>query len=213
VTPRRWGAVAFVVAELMSLPVLFVAQPPTDPAHNEVFALASDSLGFRVGWGLQIYALAFVVLGVFAVYGAVRSHGALPGLVTTVLGLCFLLPGTGFVVLVNPAAGRVLHEGHAEGVVHLLDEVFNEPLWIPVFLGGLAMNVGLIVLGIAILRSGRLSLSRWTGWLLIAQGIVGIPAFLDVHVVQLYVGPPVQAACYLLLATSLWREDRERDAA
>lgn len=201
----RAGALAFVIAALMTVPVLFAVHPPTDPAHNREFALGANTLSYRLAWTLEIYALTPIILGTFALYGALAGtrarRWALAGLVVIVGGSCFLLPGTGFAALVMPAAGVVIGQGHEQDVLRLLDQVFQEPGWIPVFLGGIAYNLGLVIMGIAVWQSK--ALPRWAGALLAAAGVVGLPAFLDVTLAQ-EIGAAVSAAALLALAAALW---------
>jgi hypothetical protein len=60
---------------------------------------------------------------------------AITGLVLAVTGATCLLPGTGYAAFVMPAAGVLISQGHDQDVLRLLDQVFAEPGWIPVFLG------------------------------------------------------------------------------
>jgi hypothetical protein len=202
----RAGAVAFGLAALMTVPALFAAHPPTDPAHNREFALGANDAGYRLAWSLEIYALAPVILGMFALYGALARSSAgrlaLTGLVVIVAGACLLLPGTGFAAFVMPAAGVLISQGHEQDVLRLLDQVFQEPGWIPVFLGGIAYQVGLVIMAVAVWRSR--TMPRWTGAFLAAAAVVGVPAFLDVTLAQ-RIGPAVFAAALLALAAGLWR--------
>jgi hypothetical protein len=48
------------------------------------------------------------------------------------------------------------------------------------------------------------ALPRWTGALLAAAGIIGIPAFLDVTQVK-EITPAVYAAAFLAVAAGLWQ--------
>jgi hypothetical protein len=200
------GALAFVLAAVMSLPVLFSVHPRTDPAHNREFALAANHVSYRFGWSLQVYAMTFVILGMFALYAAIADtqgrRWAVADLVLTVCRAGFLLPGTGFATLVMPAAGISISQGHEEDVLRLLEQVFQEPAWIPVFLGGILYNIGQIVMGVAVWRSG--AMPRWVAVLLAAAGVIGLPAFLDVPQFQ-RVAPVVSAAAFLALATWIRR--------
>jgi hypothetical protein len=141
--------------------------------------LGANTASFRLGWSLQVHALTPTVLGLFAVYGALagtRARGwALAVLAATVGGACLLLPGPGFATFVMPAAGVLISQGHEQDVLRLLDQVFQEPDWIPVFLGGIVHTLGLVVLCVAVWRSG--ALARWVGALLAAACVVGLPAF------------------------------------
>jgi hypothetical protein len=150
--------------------------------HNREFALGANVASFRLATSLQIYAVTPVILGMFALYAIIARtrarRSAIAGLVLTVVGAGCLLPGTGYAAFVMPAAGILISQGHDQDVLLLLDQVFTEPGWIPVFLGGLLYNVGLLIMSIAVWRSRKLS--RWTAGLLAAAALVGLPIFLDV---------------------------------
>jgi hypothetical protein len=126
----RAGAIAFVLPALMNRPVLFAVHPPTDPGHNREFALGANTLSYRLAWSLQVYALTPVILGMFALYATLahtpwrRWAGA--GLILTVCGACFVLVGGGFAIIVVPAAGLLISQGHEQNVVRLLDQVYRE---------------------------------------------------------------------------------------
>jgi hypothetical protein len=110
----RAGAIAFVLAALMNLPVLFAVHPPTDPGHNREFALGANTLSYRLAWSLQVYALTPVILGMFALYATLAHtpgrRWAMAGLILTVCGACFVLVGGGFAVIVVPAAGLLISQ-------------------------------------------------------------------------------------------------------
>ena len=202
----RAGAIAFLLAAAMTLPSVFVVHPPTDPAHNREFALGANTFSYRITIALQVYALPAVILGTMALYRALAGTPArswvMAGLVVTVVGACFVLPGSGFASFVMPAAGIMISQGHDQDVLHLLDLVFQEPGWIPIFLGGIAYEVGLVILSVGVWRSGILP--RWIAVLLALTGVIGLPAFLDVTLAQA-VEPAVAAAGFLATAVALWR--------
>jgi hypothetical protein len=202
----RAGAIAFGLAALMWVPSLFSVHPPSDPGHNREFALGANTASYRLATSLQIYALTPLILGMFALY-AIIARGRAPrlaitGLVLTVSGAGCLLPGTGYAAFVMPAAGVLISQGHDQDVLRLLDQVFAEPGWIPVFLGGLVYGIGLIVMSVAIWRSGRLS--RWTAALLAAAALVGLATFLDVTALA-RVGAALSIAAHVALAIDIWR--------
>jgi hypothetical protein len=70
-----------------------------------------------------------------------------------------------------------------------------------VFLGGIAYNAGLVVLGVAVWRSAVLP--RWVALLLAATGELGLPAFLDVNAAEA-LEPALAAAAFLAVALGLW---------
>jgi hypothetical protein len=203
----RAGAIAFVLAALMNLPVLFAVHPPTDPGHNREFALGAITLSYRLAWSLQVYALTPVILGMFALYATLAHtpgrRWAMTGLILTVCGACFVLVGGGFAVIVVPAAGLLISQGHEQDVVRLLDQVYREPGLIPVFIGGLVYNIGLVITSVAVWRST--TLARWAAGLLAAGGVVGLPAFLDVTAFQRVV-PALFAVAFLALAAGIWHQ-------
>jgi hypothetical protein len=205
----RAGAVAFGLAALMSVPSLFSVHPPTDPAHNREFALGANTASFRLATSLGIYALTPVILGMFALYAIIAGtrarRSALVGLVVIVVGAGCLLPGTGYAAFVMPAAGILISQGHDQDVLLLLDQVFSEPGWLPVFLGGLTFHIGLLIMSVAAWRSG--SLSRWTAGLLAAAALVGLATFMDI-VALARVGAALWIAAYTALAVDVWRNSR-----
>lgn len=208
----RAGAIAFVLAALMTAPSVFSVQPPSDPAHNREFALGANTASFRLATALEIYSLTPVILGMFALYAIIartRSRrSAIAGLVLIVVGAGCLLPGTGYAAFVVPAAGILISQGHDQDVLLLLDQVFAEPGWLPVFLGGFVYFIGLFVMSIAVWRSG--TLSRWTAGLLAVATLVGLPTFLDV-VALARVGGVLWIGAYIALAVDIWRNARVPD--
>jgi hypothetical protein len=205
----RAGAIAFGLAALMSIPSVFSVHPPTDPAHNREFALGANSASFRLATSLGVYALTLVILGMFALYAIVARtrarRSALVGLVVFVVGAGCLLPGTGYATFMMPAAGILISQGHDQEVLLLFDQVFAEPGWIPVFLGGITYHIGLLVMSVAVWRSG--TLSKWTAALLAAAALVGLATFMDV-VALARVGAVLWIAAFTALAVDVWRNSQ-----
>jgi hypothetical protein len=126
------------------------------------------------------------VLGMMALYQAMsRTRAARVGLVAivvTVLSAAVFLPGMGYPIVVIPAAGSLIADrsGVDRIVLDLLDRVFQEPAWIPVFLAGFTYQLGWLLVGVALWRSGRTP--RIAGPLAIVAAVVAIPAYLDVPI-------------------------------
>ena len=181
------GALALVVAGVTQLPTgILRAGVPSDPARNMEFALGANSFAFRLGMALTGVSLAFFVLGLIALYAYLsRSRAerlAFAGLVWTIGFLVLFLPVTGFAAYVVPAIGSLAEQGQAE-MIQVMDQTFVEP-FIPIpFFGGILWNLGCILLGLAIWRSGLLW--KWSGLPLILFGVIGIPGFFDVQILQL----------------------------
>jgi hypothetical protein len=204
------GALALVMAGVTQLPTgILRAGVPTDPAHNLEFALGANSFAFRLGMALTGVSLTFFVLGLFALYAYLSrtkaERLALIGLVVTVGFLILYLPVIGFAAYVVPAIGSLAEQGHPE-MIQVMDQTFREP-FIPIpFCGGILWNIGPILLGIAIWRSGRLW--KWSGLLLVVFGIIGIPGFLlDVEVLAL-AGSILLGLAQLAVGVALFRAVR-----
>jgi len=181
------GALALVLAGVAQLPTgILRAGVPSDPARNLEFAIGANSFAFRLGMMLTGVSLTFFILGLIALYAYLsrtRAEGlAFAGLVVTVGCLVLFLPVTGFAAYVVPAIGSLAEQGHAE-MTQVMDQTFREPFILIPFFGGILWNIGCILLGIAIWRSRRLW--KWSGLLFIVFGVIGIPAFLDVEILQL----------------------------
>ena len=63
-------------------------------------------------------------------------------------------------------------------------------------------NIGLIVISVAVWRSGIPS--RWTAALLAAAALVGLPTFLDVTALA-RIGAALWIAAFVALAIDIWR--------
>jgi hypothetical protein len=88
-----------------------------------------------------------------------------------------------------------------------MDQTFREPFAVLPFFGGIFVNLGLILNGVAVWRSG--TLWKWGGLLLIGGGILGVPAFLDVPNTQ---APLVTGSALMAVGVSLWKQTTTNDA-
>jgi len=113
----------------------------------------------------------------------------------------------GFAAFVEPAAGALIEAGQTDAV-EVMDQTFKEPLIAIPFLAGIHYNLGYVLTGVAVWRSG--TLLKWGGPAFVAAGVLGIPAFLDVTWTQ-NLTPFVLAVATLLVGTSLWTRARESD--
>jgi hypothetical protein len=200
------GALALILAGLILAPTgVLMRGVPTAPARNLEFAAGANSTGWRFGMAMAGLSLALFILGTSALYAHLsqtQEEGlAFAGLIVTVGFLALMLPVPGFAAYVVPAVGRMVAQGQAE-VVEVMNQTFKEPFLAIPFLSGILWNVGSVLLGIAILRSG--TLPSWTGLLYIAYGVLGIPAFLDVKALQI-VAPLVGGAAQVAVGLSLWQ--------
>lgn len=202
----RLGAIALIAAGLLLVPQgPLTYNVPTAPDQNLAFATGANSTAYRVAMTLTSIGIAFMVLGVFALYvrlaQTAQERLAFVGLVMTVGLVLVFLPITGFALYVVPAVGSLVDQGRPE-MLDVMDQTFKEPAAVIAFLGGMLWQVGGVLLGIAIWRSGVLW--KWGGLLLVVSALVGIPAFLDQKALQL-VGSLLTGIALPVVGISLWR--------
>ena len=156
--------------------------------------LVSHLVGSILGGALGI--LGFVGLGLVLVGHPERrvSRLALPGMVCSVLGNVFVIAVFGVAAFAQPAIGRAYLANHLD-VRALYDDVNGVPLLLTALCGVLLLSLGVVLLGIGVLRS-RVA-PALAGWSL----VVGAPVFAILGVVLADAVQTVGAA--LLLAGSL----------
>jgi hypothetical protein len=207
----RLGALALIAAGLLLAPQgPLTFDVPTAPDQNLAFATGANSAAYRVAMTLTGIGIAFMVLGVFALYvrlaATAQERLAFVGLVMTVGLLVLFLPIMGFALYVVPAVGSLVDQGRPE-MIDVMDQTFKEPSLPIAFLGGILWQVGGIVLGIAIFRSGVFW--KLSGLLLIISALVGIPAFLDQKVLQL-IGSFLTLLALVVVGIDLWRSTSDK---
>jgi hypothetical protein len=200
------GALALILAGLTLAPTgLLMRGVPTAPERNLEFAAGANSSGWRLGMALAGISLALLILGTLALYAHLSQTTeeglAFAGLVMTIGLIALMLPATGFAAYVVPAVGRLVAQGQAE-MVEVMNQTFKEPFLLIPFFSGILWNVGSVLLGVAIWRSG--TLWPWAGLLYIVYGVLGIPAFLDVKAMQI-VAPLIGGIAQVAVDLSLWR--------
>ena len=202
----RLGALALILAGLTLAPIgVLMSRVTTAPANNLEFAKGANSFSWRLGMALTGLSLALLMMGTFALYTHLsrtkQERLAFAGMLMTIGFVALMLPVTGFAAYVVPAIGKLVAQGH-EGMIDVMDQTFKEPFIVLPFFGGILWNIGSVLLGIAIWRSK--ALWPWGGLLYIASGVLGIPAFLDVKVLQI-ITPLVGGAAQAGVGFSLWR--------
>jgi hypothetical protein len=202
----RLGGIALVLAGVTLAPQgLLTFDVPSAPEQNLEFATGANSFNYRFGMMLVGVSLAFLVLGVFALYLRLsttkRERLALAGLMMTAGFIVLFLPVTGFAFYVVPAIGELVEQGATE-MVEVMDQTFLEPFIVIPFLAGILWNVGNILLGIAVWRSEVLW--KWAGLLLIVWGVIAIPAFLDLKAFQI-ISPLLGGFALIVIGVNLRR--------
>lgn len=200
------GALALILAGLMLIPQgLLTANVPSAPEQNMEFASGANSFGYRLSLMLVGISLALFILGVFALYAYLsqtkQEKMAFAGLVMTVGLLALFLPMTGFAAFVVPAIGALIEQGQTE-MLAVMAETFKEPFLPIQFFAGILWNIGNILLGVAIWRSG--TLWKWGGLLFMIYGVVGIPSYLDVKAFQI-ISPTMGGLAQIAVGISLRR--------
>jgi hypothetical protein len=201
-----FGAIALILAGLTLLPQgIMTANVPTAPEQNLEFAAGANSLSYRFSLALVGISMALFILGIFALYAHLsqtrQEKVAFAGLLVTVGFLALFLPIIGFAAFVVPAIGALVEQGHME-MIAVMDATFKEPFLPIQFFAGILWNIGNILLGIAIWRSG--TLWRWGGLLFIIYGVIGIPSYLDVKAFQI-ISPIVGGLAQIAVGISVWR--------
>lgn len=182
-----------------------ITPPDETRVITEASAVNANSLDWRLGMTLSFAAFALLMLGWFALYARLArtesERWALGGLVVTIVSLAFYLPLLGVVAYVLPAVGGLVESGQTDAL-GVLDRTWTDPLVILPLLGGILENVGVTLMGVGIWRSE--TPSKWGGIVLVAAGVLGIPGFLDVVVIQ-YISPVVFAVGLIIVGAALWR--------
>jgi hypothetical protein len=203
------GAIALILAGLTLLPQgILTANVPTAPEQNLAFASGANSFSYRFSLALVGISMALFILGIFALYAHLsqtrQEKVAFVGLLVVVGFLALFLPIIGFAAFVVPAIGALIEQGRME-MLAVMDATFKEPFIIIQFFAGILWNIGNILLGIAIWRSG--TLWKWGGLLFVIYGVVGIPSFLDVKAFQI-ISPIEGGLAQIVVGTSVWRFSR-----
>jgi len=203
----RAGAVALILGGIaLAIVPLLTMGIPTAPEQNLAFAQGANTLGWRLGMILALVYQALLILGSLALYAHLAQtraeRWAFAGLVVTVWFTILFVPIQGFAAFVVPAVGALIEAGQSNAVV-LLDQTFREPFAVLPFLAGILVNLGLILNGEAVRRSG--TLPQWVGFVWMGGGVLGIPAFLDVPQAQL-VAPLINGSAMIAIGVSLWKQ-------
>ena len=126
--------------------------------------------------GAGIGTLGFMALFQLLIH---RGSGALVvwALVTSVLGNTLVTAVFGTAAFAQPAIGRLFISGQTAQAMTMQDDIYGVPLTATALVGLLLLNVGLILFGIAVVRSGWLP--GWAGVTL----IIAAPLFALVGVI------------------------------
>ncbi len=181
----RWGGLAGMLGGiafiLVMVTLLVLVQPPTDP-EEVVMRFADTRAAIALGQGLYLVAVIMWVTLFLALYRALRETSLAPALFGSVLalvGLVLLAAGG----LTNVAFVSISDLYHAPGATpeeqatlvlmwQAIQGVFNETDTV----GILLMNIGFIVLGVAMLETP--AFGRGVGWVSVVLGVVGIVGIL-----------------------------------
>jgi len=154
--------------------------------------------------GAGIGTLGFMALFQLLIH---RGSGALVvwALVTSVLGNTMVTAVFGTAAFAQPAIGRLFISGQTAQAMTMQDDIYGVPLTATALVGLLLLNVGLILFGIAVVRSGWLP--RWAGVTL----IIAAPLFALVGVILADFVQTIGAAGLVLstawIAIRAWRSD------
>jgi hypothetical protein len=181
------GGIALILAGLTLIPQgILTVNVPSAPEQNLEFVTGANLSNYRLAMMLIGISLALFILGVFALYAYLsrtkQERVAFAGLIVTVGFLGLFLPLIGFGAYVVPAIGSLVAQGRVE-MAAVMEQISREPFIVVPFFAGILWNIGNLLMGIAIWRSG--TLWKWGGLLFMIYGLIGIPGFLDVKVLQI----------------------------
>jgi hypothetical protein len=171
-----WALVAWAVLLFYAT---FTHQPPYQTRFGDwsrYVTTTSFLISHLVGsiLGAAIGILGFVCLSVLLVERGAPRLG-LWALITAVVGAVFTNAIFGVAAFAQPAIGRAYVAGH-DDVVALYNDVNGGPLLGMALAGVLLLSTGLILYGIAVIRTSLAP--RWAGWALAVGGplfaIVGV---------------------------------------
>jgi len=154
--------------------------------------------------GAGIGTLGFMALFQLLIH---RGSGALVvwALVTSVLGNTMVTAVFGTAAFAQPAIGRLFISGQTAQAMTMQDDIYGVPLTATALVALLLLNVGLILFGIAVVRSGWLP--RWAGVTL----IIAAPLFALVGVILADFVQTIGAAGLVLstawIAIRAWRSN------
>jgi hypothetical protein len=128
----------------------------------------------------SIVGAAIGVLGLLAVFTFLALHArarlALAALILAVAGNVLITSIFGMAAFGQSAVGRLFLAGHTDEAVATYNDMYGAPLTITAAVGTLSLTVGVVILGIAVYRSGLLA--KWAGIALavgmVTFGVVGV---------------------------------------
>ena len=173
VTERANGLYRYARGLLWALPVWAVllavstlSQQPDYKTDFPAYAQYVTTTPFLISHIFaSILGAAIGILGLTALFVLLASRGrsrlALWGLVTSMIGNVLNASVYGVAAFAQPAIGRAYLAGHTDQAVAINSDVYGTPLLATVLPGILLFTIGIVLLGIAVARSG--SLPRMAG--------------------------------------------------
>ncbi len=206
----RAGGVTFIASGIvLALAWLILPELQTAPDKSFEFASGADNTRFRVGASLIVVSIALEMIASVALFAWLSARGqtglAFAGLLLTIVAGALFLPAIGFFMVVLPVVGGLIADGQADAL-NVVDAYYNEPTAMMPFLAGALFQLRSIVFGIAIWQAR--TEWRWTGIWLAVGGVVLVPAFFDVYLMQL-IGPFVLAGAMGAVGVVMWRSASE----
>lgn len=150
-------------------------------------------------FGAGIGTLGFIALFVVLCKGRTAPL-ALWALVTGVIGNTFGTVAFGLAAFAQPAVGRAYLSGHMAEAVAINNDIYGPVLFAVALSGVLLLTIGVILFGVAIIRSGSLPKLAGIGFvigILLFAVVFGPVTFFDFGL-----GQPLAAA--LIAASAVW---------
>ena len=196
---------------LIAAGILLVAatllQPalPTAPSESRVFALGADSTYFRLSAVIRAVSAAVEITSIFGLLiwllGHKRTGLALTGTIMTIFGGAMFLPIFGVFMIILPSVGNLIASGN-DAALEVITSYYGEWTAMPAFIGGFIYFLRPIPFGIAMLKLS--GVAKWVGVGFIVSGVLYIPAFLDIVVLQKTV-PVLHGFCLMIVGYLMCR--------
>jgi hypothetical protein len=203
----RWGLWALPVWSLLLFLGTLTHQPSyqTDfPGYARYITTTEFLISHLVAsiFGAGVGMLGLVALFVVLCKGRTAPL-ALWALVTGVIGNTFLTSIFGVAAFLQPAIGRAYLSGHMAEAVAINNDVYGPALFATALPGLLLFTIGIVLFGVAVVRSGSLPKLAGIGFALSAV-VFAVIGFVLADIVQ-SVGAALMVASTVWIAITGWR--------
>lgn len=146
----------FAAAELLAPEVDGTRPVDQLAAYTNHYRPALGAVGLALLMTMTLLVATFAVLGAVRARGAALAHAAAAMVVYGLVTAHAALPGANLVM------AEMARPGNDRGaMVMLMDGIFHDPMGLPLLLGHYVFTLGIVLLGVTLLRAGLGP--RWAG--------------------------------------------------